>query len=186
MRSVAWLLPRQPWLKAASHNLIAMTHKTIKFIILSIFFAGSVGLPLLVFCGESTPFPKKPEGRNCDLVTPPMDAGEEGGHGYLFQVSPRAKDIDNQYSGCQAVFWTTAKEPARLAWLVEVIKGDPVRRWSLDPAMREISKCVYSGGVLMEGAPDLCPVPPELLMPSQAPGCFSSPNSTGHCAYDLE
>ena len=167
-------------------KLIMMTHKNIKSTILSIMVAGSLGLPALVVGGEVMQLPSKPQGRNCELVTPPIDAGEEAGHGYLVQVSPRAKDIDSNYSGCQAVFWTTAKEPAQLAWLVEVVNGDPVRRWSSDPAMREISKCVYGHGVLMKGSPDVCPVPPELLMPSQAPGCFSSPSPKGRCDYDVE
>src|SRR5476649_760441 len=167
-------------------KLIMMTHKNIKSTILSIMVAGSLGLPALVVGGEVMQLPSKPQGRNCELVTPTIDAGEEAGHGYLVQVSPRAKDIDSNYSGCQAVFWTTAKEPAQLAWLVEVVNGDPVRRWSFDPAMREISKCVYGHGVLMKGSPDVCPVPPELLMPSQAPGCFSSPSPKGRCDYDVE
>lgn len=128
----------------------------------------------------------KPAGKNCELLMPPAGAGEESGHGYLVQVWPRAKDIDAHYSGCQAVFWTTASQPPRLAWLVEVVNGDPLRRWSADPALRDISQCVYARGVLMKGSPDLCPVPPELLMPSQAAGCVTAPNPAAHCDYDVE
>lgn len=161
-----------------------MTRKIIEHLILGVFFAGSASLAVLAFGNENKPVPAKPQGRNCELLAPPTGSGEEGGHGVLVQVYPRTQDIDSRYSGCQAVFWTTAKEPARLAWLVEVFNGDPVRRWSPDPSRREISKCIYAHGALMQGVPDICPLQPELLMPSQAAGCFTNPNSTAHCDYD--
>nr|GEU28042.1 hypothetical protein [Tanacetum cinerariifolium] len=131
-------------------------------------FAGVAGLPGFVFGSDISQLPDKPRGKNCQLVAPTLDAGEEAGHGYLIQISPRTKDIDSNYSGCQAVFWKTTKEPAQLAWLVEVVNGDPVRRWSSDPAMREILQCHYTHGALIKGNPDVCPVPPKLLMASKA------------------
>jgi len=125
-------------------------------------------------------------GKNCQLVAPTLDAGEEAGHGYLVQISPRTKDIDSSYSACQAVFWKTTKEQVQLAWLVEVVNGEPVRRWSSAPAMRETSQCHYTHGALIKGNSDVCPVPPKLLVASKASGCFTSPSVTKHCDYDVE
>lgn len=163
-----------------------MKYKYIKLTIFSAIFAGVAGLPVFVFGSDVTQPPDKPQGRNCELVAPPQDAGEEAGHGYLLQISPRTKDIDSNYVGCQAVFWKTTEEPAQLAWLVEVVNGDPVRRWSSDPSMWEFLQCHYSHGALIRGNPDICPVPPQLLMPSKASGCFTSPSATKHCDYDVQ
>jgi hypothetical protein len=115
--------------------------------------------------GDTNP---RPNGRNCDLASPPADAGEEMSHGTTLRVYPRAKDIDSKYSGCQVLFAPNAEKWAVVS-LTEVVKGDPVRVWAgePDPAM----DCRFKQGKVVRGDPGKCPMPEFLLLKSMAPGC---------------
>jgi len=113
-----------------------------------------------------------PQGTNCDLTAPPVDAGEEFNHGTVLRIYPRAKDIDSKYTGCQALL-----APDGQRWIVvsltEIAEGDPVRLWSAyeqDPA---ILACRFERGKVVRGNPRTCPAPEFLLMKSMAPGCVS-------------
>ena len=46
----------------------------------------------------------RPTGMNCDLSSPPENAGEEHIHGTIIKIFPRARDIDNKYTGCQTTW----------------------------------------------------------------------------------
>ena len=128
----------------------------------------------------------RPNGKNCDLLTPPPDAGAETGHGVLLHVFPRTKDVSRAYTGCQAVFITTAKHPSQLAWLVELRSGDPVRLWSADPKLRERLECRYERGKLIEGNRGTCAAGAPALLPSMPAGCAEKASKDDQCDYDSE
>jgi len=126
----------------------------------------------------------RPIGSNCSLVSVPAGAGEESGRGVLLQVFPRARDIGPGYSGCQAVFATTKDGPTKLAWLMEVVDGDPVRLWSDDKSMGPKLGCRFKHGKRVAGEPSVCDRSPIALMPSQPAGCVSGSVKGEACEYD--
>jgi hypothetical protein len=112
----------------------------------------------------------RPSGTNCDLKSPPTEAGEEMNHGVTLRVFPRAKSINSSYSGCQVLF-----APAAGSWhvvsIAEVAAGDPTRIWSEHAGNDESVACRYKNGTVVEGNADKCPHPEFLLIKSMAPGC---------------
>ena len=120
----------------------------------------------------------KPIGKNCDLTTPPESAGELSNHGLIFKVYPRAKYINQTYSGCQT-FWAPRDNKWLLITALEIVKGDPKRHWS--PHNRSSKKsCQYSQGKLISGEKGKCPAPESLIIKSLAPGCFELIRKEGH------
>jgi hypothetical protein len=113
-----------------------------------------------------------PQGKNCHLTAPPADAGEEFNHGMTFRIYPRAKNIDANYTGCQAVFVSDGQNWVVMS-LTEVIKGDPVRIWSPDGEEQdaETRACRFKDGKVVRGNSETCPAPKSLLQRSMAPGC---------------
>ena len=128
----------------------------------------------------------RPKGENCNLQAPPSSAGEEGGHGFVLLVYPRTKDISPDYSGCQSVFSVSTNQETRLAWVVEVMKGDPIRMWTPEANAKDVQTCRYKAGRLLRGNADTCPKAESLLMPSQPAGCFTKSGEAVQCAYDRE
>lgn len=128
----------------------------------------------------------RPSGENCSLTRPPADSGEEGGHGFVLQVFPRARDIGPKYSGCQAVFVAGPNKEVRLAWVVEISRGDPIRMWSPDEEMKAVLSCRYKNRQLRYGDPNVCPSAEALLMPTQPAGCFLGKRGGEGCNYDVE
>ena len=128
----------------------------------------------------------RPVGANCDLVTPPSDSGEDGGHGFVMLVYPRTGNIGPKYSGCQSVFVKDAKHEIRLAWVVEVSHGDPIRMWSSDEEMKKVLSCRFRNHKLQSGDSSACPDPNSLLLPTQPAGCFTKNTDDGVCKYDVE
>lgn len=128
----------------------------------------------------------RPVGANCSASQPPMGAGEEGGHGFVLKVFPRTGDIGKQYSGCQVVFGMGRDGAVRLAWIIEIKRGDPVRMWSPDKDMKDLSACRYKNRQLLRGDPDVCPRGESLLVPTQPAGCFSDSPEAERCHYDVD
>lgn len=154
----------------------------------SIFIARRLGI-LAAFsalaAGCSTLYPTdRPTGRNCSLGAPPAEAGEETGHGVFLQVFPRISSMGPRYTGCQAVFLTTKDHPATLAWLVDVVDGDPVRLWSTDKSMSSILACRFRRGVLAGGDPKQCREASVRLLPSMPAGCALVNSERATCEYD--
>lgn len=119
-------------------------------------------------CADAAESNPRPKGTNCDLVSPPSDAGEESNHGITLRIYPRAKDVGPGYSGCQVLF-----APDGEKWIVvtltEVVNGDPTRIWGAEPDPR--MDCRYEKGQVVKGDPQQCPVPSLLLTKSMEPGC---------------
>jgi len=94
----------------------------------------------------------RPAGKNCDLSSPPATAGEEMSHGVVLRIFPRAKDIDAEYTGCQAVL-----APYEGMWVIvsltEVVQGDPVRIWSEHERDPGILACRFKNGKVLEETP---------------------------------
>ena len=115
----------------------------------------------------------RPTGTNCDVTSPPAEAGEEFNHGVTLRIFPRARDIGPGYNGCQVML-----VPIKGSWFVvsmaEIKDGDPKRIWS--PNVRDDEKfgCRYNRGQVVAGNPDKCPVAQFLLVKSMAPGCVES------------
>jgi len=143
---------------------------------LVLLFAWQLGL-----AGET-----RPAGANCNLIQPPSDSGEEGGHGFVLLVFPRTGNIGRKYTGCQSVFVKDAKQEVRLAWVVEVSRGDPIRMWSADEEMKRVLTCRYKNRKLQSGGSSSCPDPSSLLLPTQPSGCFTENTDGGVCKYDVQ
>jgi hypothetical protein len=161
-----------------------MTHAILSNIAATITFIGMLSAAPLAVSQDARVAFSRPSGQNCDLEAPPNASGEEGGHGVLLQVWPRIKDMEARYTGCQAIFVTTAEQPTRLGWLVEVVGGEPRRLWSPQPDMLEKSSCIYEHGMLVQGEQKTCPEQSELLMPSTPAGCFSRRDAITQCDHD--
>lgn len=127
----------------------------------------------------------RPVGTNCSAALPPASAGEEGGHGFVLKVFPRTGDIGGHYSGCQAVFAMSRDGEVRLAWLIEIKSGEPVRMWSADEDMKDVLQCRYKNRSLVRGNPDVCPRGESLLMPTRPAGCFTATPEPDQCQYDV-
>jgi hypothetical protein len=126
----------------------------------------------------------KPQGKNCDLTSPPPNSGEQGGSDVTLQVWPRLKDMDDNYTGCQAVFATTAEASGHLVWLLEIVNGEPLRKWSPDPSVTRYSECAYKNGALTRGTMLTCAPQRELFMRSKPAGCYTSARPTQQCDDD--
>lgn len=98
----------------------------------------------------------------------------------------RSGDIKPEYSGCQAVFISGPNQEVRLAWLVEISHGDPIRLWSSDEEMRAVLSCRYKGRKLHHGDAKACPAAELLLMPTQPAGCGTRKMKGEKCDYDVE
>lgn len=143
-------------------------------------------LVLGIDCASADPS-DRPVGKNCQLLQPPADAGENGVHGVLIQVYPRNGSIDATYSGCQAVFFTGAKEATHLAWLTEVRRGNPVRTWSQQPELRSYANCRYQHGKLITGMPDACrSAEAPMLIPTEPAGCLRGNRPRDQCDDDVD
>ena len=125
-----------------------------------------LALALPAHSGDSSP----PVGANCNLVSPPKDAGEKMNHGIVLRVFPRAKDITASYTGCQALLAPDADKWS-VVLLTEIVAGDPIRVWSPDDSDLTEDNCRFKQGKVVEGNPDRCPMPEHLLIKSLAPGC---------------
>ena len=112
-----------------------------------------------------------PTGPNCDLSSPPAEAGEEMNHGLVLRIYPRAKDIDSRYTGCQVLFASDRNKWILVA-MTEVRDGDPVRVWS--PDTDSSMDCRFKAGAVLRGDPKQCPRPESLLLRSMAPGCVET------------
>jgi len=114
----------------------------------------------------------RPKGKNCDLSSPPPNAGEESNHGVTLRVYPRARDIGARYSGCQVLLAPTAEGWSTVS-LTEVVSGDPVRVWFPDSSDEAALVCRYRRGKVVQGNPATCPAPEFILVKSLAVGCVS-------------
>lgn len=131
----------------------------------------------------------RPRGQNCQAAAPDPAAGEASGHGMLLQVFPRRSAIGPTYTGCQAVFVTTAEGGPRLAWLIEVSKGEPIRVWSADRDLQNggMPDCRYRQGKLVDGDPDNCPATAsDLLLPTEPAGCATGKTTGPVCKDDAD
>ena len=72
--------------------------------------------------------------------------------------------------------------PVQLAWLVQIVKGDPIRMWSTSAELREQLDCHWKQGVLLKGNSDKCKAP-ELML-SQPAGCLKGSPGSEVCDYD--
>ena len=146
-------------------------------------------LSLLVLANEvADSAEQRPTGKNCDLQTPPEDAGEDINHGIIQRIYPRASEISKDYVGCQIVWVADGMTWITIA-AVSIERGDPVRVWSpyeTDPIRLA---CRYKEGKLIEGDRARCPAPDHLFAKSLPPGCVERITNAGgrfppDCSYD--
>lgn len=129
---------------------------------------------LLLLCGCAFGDERdRPVGQNCDLATPPKSAGEEGHHGVLLLVFPRAREIGSDYHGCQVV-WIQRKNEVTLAWIVVIKSGQAASVWSRDAEMQAmLGQCVGEKRTVRKGTPEVCGNSKNMIMKSYLPGCIS-------------
>jgi hypothetical protein len=132
----------------------------IALLLIGIFFTASA------HCADNA----RPQGKNCNLSTPPATAGEETNHGVILRIFPRAKDITASYTGCQVLM-----APNNQGWtvisLTEIIQGDPIRVWSDYAQDESTHTCRYRKGKVVRGDANNCPSPQYILMQSLPAGC---------------
>lgn len=112
----------------------------------------------------------RPVGKNCNLSAPPESAGEELNHGIILRIYPRAKDINEMYTGCQ-LMWLPDANRWHVLSVVEIKSGDPVRIWSPDKSDPVRVSCTYRKGKVVKGDAKNCAGPEFLIAKSMAPGC---------------
>jgi hypothetical protein len=129
---------------------------------------------LLLLCGCAFGDERdRPVGQNCDLATPPKNAGEEAHHGVFLRVFPRAREIRADYNGCQVVWIQRGKE-VNVAWVVVIQGGEAVRVWSQDAEMQAmVGQCVWEKGIIKKGTSEVCGNSRNMIMKSYLPGCIS-------------
>lgn len=114
----------------------------------------------------------RPYGTNCNLSTPPTNAGEEFNHGITLRIFPRARDINSKYTGCQTMWAPDGKEWSVVA-IAAIEAGDPVRLWSPVNSGSAKFNCVYKKGKVVKGDEEHCAHPQFLIAKSLAPGCVA-------------
>lgn len=129
-----------------------------------------VGMLLSSTCALAADGNLRPKGRNCNLSSPPAEAGEEINHGIVLRIFPRAKEIDSRYTGCQVVLVPDGAKWAVVS-LTEVVGGDPIRVWSAHEKDPEVLACRFKRGKIVRGKLDKCPAPEFIMLKSLAPGC---------------
>lgn len=109
------------------------------------------------------------KGANCQVASPPANAGEAIAQGVTAKVYPRRAQIDNKYTGCQ-----TSWAESRGKWVVMGVssfeRGEAVAFWTPPP---ESVLCKYSNGQSVGSKPGTCPAHASLAVPSMAPGCVA-------------
>jgi hypothetical protein len=125
-------------------------------------------------------------GRNCALAAPPAGAGEVSNAETLIKVYPRAADLSAAYAGCQSA-WVGRGDRWTLVVRILFESGQPRAIWSPgDPP--GAPRCRYDGKGLVDGAPEQCPEPGQLILRSLPAGCVERSRSAGGlasgCAYD--
>lgn len=112
----------------------------------------------------------RPTGNNCDVSEPPESAGEDFNHGGVIRVYPRAKDINEKYTGCQTT-WLPDKEKWLIVSMVAIEFGYPIRIWAPSIPGPIPANCTYKKGKLRKGDAKSCPDAKSLTVKSLDPGC---------------
>jgi hypothetical protein len=127
---------------------------------------------LLIFAVAHAQAEVRPEGLNCSLTEPPLNAGEIPSHAGIARVYPRAKDINKIYSGCQVLF-----VPDHDHWiiaLIEIVDGDPKRTWAPELNTPAQDACRFNAGAVIKGNQGTCRIEKNsLLLKSYAPSCIN-------------
>lgn len=124
----------------------------------------------------------RPVGTNCNLKSPPENAGEDAFHGITMKIYPRAKDISSKYSGCQ-VMWVPDGGKWHIARLVAIEGGDPVRIWTPDKSAGT-GACRYKNGKVVKGDPNKCGPTTYLIAKSLPAGCMERTAKAGQRPND--
>jgi hypothetical protein len=130
----------------------------------------------------------RPIGPNCNLPTPPKDAGEEFEHGVTLKIYPRIAQMPKNYTGCQTM-WAPGAQNWQIESVVAIERGYAVRLWSPDESDRAALACRYQEGKVVSGNAEQCPVPESLILRSVPPGCMeqivqAEGNFPAGCGYD--
>ena len=130
---------------------------------------------------QSTP---QPTGTNCNLQRPPAEAGVALVGDRIARVHPRRGSITKDFTGCQVVFLSNPGEPYQVAWVIEIMAGDPTRIWSPRRGLEGLLQCRYRAGALLSGNPGVCPGMAMLPMPSRPVGCSVYSPEKEPCVQD--
>ena len=142
---------------------------------------------LFVYCAAAAANGSgRPVGVNCNLKAPPENAGEDALHGIPMKIYPRAKDISNDYTGCQLT-WIEHNGKWHVSTIVAIERGDAVRVWSPDKS-DEMRGCRYKQGKVVRGDPKKCADTRFLITKSLPAGCVERTAKAGvrpaDCNYE--
>jgi len=111
----------------------------------------------------SSPF----QGTNCELGTPPSQAGDDLSHGGVVKVHPHAKDIGARYDGCQTA-WAESRGDWAVVGVTHFERGQPVAFWNPPPGE---TLCRYRGGRALDDKRGQCPPAAQLKLKAMPAGC---------------
>jgi len=109
---------------------------------------------------------------NCDLKTPPTDAGETQAHGVILYIYPRTHEIDRTYHGCQNM-WFLDDEHFRKLSRVYYVDGQAIRYENIKIFGGIGYQCHYEKELSAEDNDKRCPDYEQLSKPSYQAGCYS-------------
>jgi len=108
---------------------------------------------------------------NCNISSPPADAGEGHVHGAELRVYPRNKVVDAGYSGCQTVWFLIDQSWIRTIFAYYELGSAKI---IILNAQDEQVVCQYQQSIRISGNREACGDSPGVLerIDSHPPGCY--------------
>lgn len=109
---------------------------------------------------------------NCDLKTPPADAGETQAHGVILYIYPRTHEITDSYNGCQNMWFLDDTHFRKLS-RVHYVDGKATRYDNIKIHGGVGYQCQYQDGALIENNDKRCPAFEQINKKTYQAGCYS-------------
>ena len=121
---------------------------------------------------------------NCNLLTPPDDAGETQAHGVILYIYPRSHTIDSHYSGCQNQ-WFLDENHFRKLSVVHYKSGVITAYDNINLNGNVGYHCQYENGSLSGKNDSRCPNFLQLKKKTYQSGCYSQSELNNSDSYDV-
>lgn len=123
-------------------------------------------------------------GTNCDLVKPPVDAGETQAHGVILYIYPRSNTIDKSYTDCQNQ-WFLDEDHFRKLSIVYYMNGAATSYDNLNIRGDISYRCQYVDRRPTDSSDRRCPDFERLMIKTYQPGCYSNSELNNSGSFDL-
>lgn len=120
---------------------------------------------------------------NCNLLSPPENAGETQAHGVILYIYPRSHDINESYSGCQSQ-WFYDEDHYRKLSVVHYKKGMAVAYDNINLNGKIGYHCSYKNSALSLVSDKRCPQHHLLRKKTYQAGCYSQSKLNGSGSYE--